>query len=151
MPCPAIFMSGRCTGRVLNSLRSLALIPESLVIALRETHRLASRDSIALKDLADETLILPSPTVYDVLYLAVQAEGADSALSQKSTRSSHTSDSPGVGVCPAQCRRSVLVPRGCWRAKNGEFRPNRNSRIRATGELMRSTARRRCDPTCCSA
>ncbi len=37
------------------------LVPESLVIALPEDHPLAQRDSVALKDLSQEVLILPAP------------------------------------------------------------------------------------------
>lgn len=57
------------------------LVPEPLVIALPEDHPLAQRDSVALKDLSQEVLILPAPEVAAVLHHAVLAECADAASS----------------------------------------------------------------------
>lgn len=112
------------------------LIPESLVIALPEDHRLASRDSIALKDLADETLILPSPTVSEVLYHAVLAECAESAFQPRKLQEVATAQTAlglvsahfGVAVLPGSVR--MLVRKGV------EFRPIRNSRIQVQLALM---------------
>ena len=112
------------------------LIPEALVIALPENHRLASRDSIALKDLADETLILPSPTVSEVLYHAVLAECTESAFQPRKLQEVATAQTAlglvsarfGVAVLPGSVR--VLARKGVV------FRPIRNSRIQVQLALM---------------
>ena len=112
------------------------LIPESLVIALPEDHRLASRDSIALKDLADETLILPSPTISEVLYHAVLAECADSAFQPKKLQEVATAQT-ALGLVSAHFGVAVLPGSVRMLARKGvEFRPIRNSRIQVQLALM---------------
>ena len=112
------------------------LTPESLVIALPESHPLAARDSIAIKELAKDRFILPAAEVAEVLYHAVLAECADSGFQPRHIQEVSTAQT-ALGIVSAGFGISVLpaaiqaLPR-----KGVVLKPIRNSRLQIQLALM---------------
>ncbi len=112
------------------------LTPDSLVIALPETHPLATRESIALKEVSTEAFVLPAPEASGVLYHAVLAECADSGFQPRRIQEAATVQTAlglvsvgfGISVLPASVqsltRKGVVV------------RPIRNSRLQVHLALL---------------
>lgn len=112
------------------------LVPESLVIALSEAHPLAARESIALKEIADEIFVLPAVEVAEFLYRGVLAECADAGFQPRHIQDVSTVQTAlglvsvgfGIAILPASAhyvRREGVV-----------LRPIRNSRLEAQLTLM---------------
>lgn len=112
------------------------LTPDSLVIALPESHPLAGRDSIALKELAEDRFILPAREVAEVLHNAVLAECADSGFKPRHIQEISTAQT-ALGIVSAGFGISVLpaavqaLPR-----KGVVMKPIRNSRLQVQLALM---------------
>jgi DNA-binding transcriptional LysR family regulator len=112
------------------------LTPDSLVIALPESHPLAARDSIALKELSEDRFVLASPEVAEVLHNAVLAECADSGFKPRHIQEVSTAQTAlgivsagfGVSVLPAAVQ---ALPR-----KGVVLKPIRNSRLQVQLALM---------------
>lgn len=112
------------------------LVPESLVFCLPESHPLATRESIALKDVLGETFILPAAEVAELLHQAVLAECADAGFQPRHTQNVSTAQTAlglvsagfGVALLPASVR--------CIEREGVAMRPIRNSRLQAQLTLM---------------
>ena len=112
------------------------LTPESLVIALSESHALAARDSVAIRELSNDRFVLPAPEVAEVLYHAVLAECAESGFRPKHVQEVSTAQT-ALGIVSAGFGISVLpaavqaLPR-----KGVVLKPIRNSRLQVQLTLM---------------
>lgn len=112
------------------------LTPDSLVIAIPESHPLAGRDSIALRELSEDRFVLPAAEVADVLYHSVLAECADSGFQPKHVQEVSTAQTAmglvsagfGISVLPAAVQ---VLPR-----KGVVLRPIRNSRLQVQLALL---------------
>lgn len=112
------------------------LVPESLVIALPEDHPLAQRDSVALKDLAQEVLILPAAAIAAVLHHAVLAECADAGFQPKRLQEVATAQT-ALGLVSAQFGIAILPGSvGTLKRAGVVLRPIRNSRIQIQLALL---------------
>lgn len=112
------------------------LTPESLVIALSESHPLATRESVAIKELIEETFVLPALEVAEVLHHAVLAECADAGFQPQKVQDVSTAQTAlglvsvgfGISVLPASVqsisRKGVVL------------KPIRNSRLQVQLALM---------------
>ena len=108
------------------------LEPESLVIVLPEDHPLAVKDSVAVAELAQEVLILPSKSTAEVLHHAIMTECADAGFRPKKVQEITTAQTAlglvsarfGVSILPASVQ--VLIRRGVT------LRPIRDSRIQVS-------------------
>ena len=105
------------------------LVPESLIVALPEDHLLAGRDSIALKDLEQETFVLPTLAVSEVIRNAVLSECAEAGFMPKKIQDITTTQTAfglvaahfGIAIVPLSSH--ILTRKGVV------LRPIRNSRI----------------------
>lgn len=112
------------------------LVPESLVIALPEDHPLAQRDSVALKDLSQEVLILPAPEVAAVLHHAVLAECADAGFQPKRLQEVATAQT-ALGLVSAHFGIAILPGSvGTLKRAGVVLRPIRSSRIQILLALL---------------
>lgn len=112
------------------------LVPESLVIALPEKHPLAERDSVALKDLAQEVLILPSLAIAAVLHHAVLSECADAGFQPKRLQEVATAQT-ALGLVSAQFGIAILPGSVRSLTRTGvTLRPIRSSHIQIQLALL---------------
>lgn len=112
------------------------LIPDSLVVALREDHPLADRESIALKEIADEVFVLPSMEVSTVLHHAVLAECADAGFQPHRVQAISTTQT-ALGLVSAGFGISVLPASALALSRKGVVqRPIRNSRLQVPLAVM---------------
>lgn len=112
------------------------LVPESLVIALPDHHPFAQRDSVALKDLSQEVLILPASEVAAVLHHAVLAECADADFEPKRLQEVATAQT-ALGLVSAQFGVAILPGSVRTLTRAGVvLRPIRNSRIQIQLALL---------------
>jgi DNA-binding transcriptional LysR family regulator len=116
------------------------LTPEPLIIALPESHPLANRESIALKEVSEEAFILPAREVAGALYHAVLAECAESGFEPRCVREIATAPAAlglvssgfGVSVLPASVQ---VLSRQCV-----VLRPIRDSRLQVQLSMLWSSA-----------
>lgn len=112
------------------------LTPESLVIALPENHPLATRESIAIKELADEIFVLPALEVAEVLHHAVLAECADAGFQPHKVQDVSTAQT-ALGLVSAAFGISVLPASVQSISRKGVvLKPIRNSRLQVQLALM---------------
>jgi DNA-binding transcriptional LysR family regulator len=112
------------------------LVPESLVFALSEAHLLAARESIALKEIADEIFVLPAVEVAELLYRGVLAECADAGFQPRHIQDVSTVQT-ALGPVSAGFGISILPASAHYIRREGVvLRPIRNSRLEAQLTLM---------------
>lgn len=112
------------------------LTPESLVIALPQDHPFANRESIALKELADDLFVMPAVEAAAVLRNSVLAECADSGFQPRKVQEVQTAQT-ALGLVSAGFGISVLPASVRFIAREGvALRPIRNSRLQAPLSLM---------------
>ena len=105
-------------------------------IALPEDHPLAQRDSVALKDLSQEVLILPAPEVAAVLHHAVLAECADAGFQPKRLQEVATAQT-ALGLVSAHFGIAILPGSvGTLKRAGVVLRPIRSSRIQILLALL---------------
>jgi DNA-binding transcriptional LysR family regulator len=112
------------------------LVPESLVVALAESHPLANRESLALKDLLDEVFVLPGVEVAETLYRAILAECAENGFEPRRIQDVSTAQT-ALGLVSAGFGTSILPTSVRYIMRQGvTLRPIRNSRLQARLTLM---------------
>ncbi|WP_263378924.1 LysR substrate-binding domain-containing protein [Granulicella paludicola] len=112
------------------------LVPESLVMVLPEDHPLASRESIALKEISDEIIILPAIEVAEVLYRSVLAECAEAGFQPRRIQEVSNAQT-ALGLVSAGFGISILPAAVRYILREGVvIRPIRNSRLQAQLTLM---------------
>jgi DNA-binding transcriptional LysR family regulator len=107
----------------------MEMTPESLVAVLPEHHQLARNESVSIKELAQDSFILPAQNIAVTLQGAVLAECADAGFKPKYIQEAHTSQTAlglvaaglGVSIQPASIRK--------LRRDGVVFLPLRNTRI----------------------
>jgi DNA-binding transcriptional LysR family regulator len=119
-----------------NEFSHHELTPDSLMIALPEDHPLANRDSIALKEVAEDVFVLAAATVAEELHHAVLAECADAGFKPRRVQDVSTAQtalglvSAGFGISVLPAAVQVLTRKGVV------LKPIRNSRIQIQLALM---------------